>query len=736
MKRVMAAALSLIVLLTCAFSTNAANYDYNDSELFTKYSPYEVISMYPEVSEYIASELRKFNTDISLADYEISVNDIGAIFYSVVCENPDIFYVRLSNFESTSERDTGLLMSIRPNYIFDLKDIPDKQKAFEKAADYVISGVDKSWSDEIKCRYIHDMINQYVHYDMDIYNTDPNLRTAYGALIDNNAVCDGYTLAYNYLLKKLGIEAHYVQSLQMTHAWSMVKLGGKYYHVDTTYDDPSYDNLGKSLHTYCLVSDNKLKSDRVHYDWICGMKAGDTSFDNAWWRDICTFIYPVSGYEYYMNQSYGSSIYGAFMQRNMNNGSVRAVEKISTRWTLENNPDAFWEKAYCYLTFDGNYFYYNDTEGVYRHKPDNSSYFDVLYKKPASMEHNIYGVALDMEAKLHVTIKSSPNVADVIYYIDKNTMNQNTDAEEKPVVTDYHDVSGGVMIDSFADNSENIIIPSVINGQKVVALGENVFSDRRNLKSVIIPEGVVSIGYSTFYNCPNLESVTLPDSLQTIGTAAFTGCTALDELTIPKNVNKIEKNAFMGCVNLTIKGYKNTTAQAYAELYKIDFVALDDVVKPEPSTQPTTAPIKKSKPVISQKCAMYVMQSAKIKDIGGIIKCSTSNKSVATVSSGGVITAKKKGSAVVKIEDKNYIYKVILTVKNPKLNKFKLSIKPYKSFKLKVKGAAGTISFKSSNKKVATVTYKGLIKARRKGKATITVKTNGKIKLKCKVTVK
>jgi hypothetical protein len=275
--------------------------------------------MYPEVSKYIASELRKFNTDISLADYEISVNDIGAIFYSVVCENPDIFYVRLSNFESTSERDTGLLMSIRPNYIFDLKDIPDKQKAFEKAADYVISGVDKSWSDEIKCRYIHDMINQYVHYDMDIYNTDPNLRTAYGALIDNNAVCDGYTLAYNYLLKKLGIEAHYVQSLQMTHAWSMVKLGGKYYHVDTTYDDPSYDNLGKSLHTYCLVSDNKLKSDRVHYDWICGMKAGDTSFDNAWWRDICTFIYPVSGYEYYMNQSYGSSIYGAFMQRNMNN---------------------------------------------------------------------------------------------------------------------------------------------------------------------------------------------------------------------------------------------------------------------------------------------------------------------------------------------------------------------------------------------------------------------------------
>ena len=43
--------------------------------------------------------------------------------------------------------------------------------------------------------------------------------------------------------------------------------------------------------------------------------------------------------------------------------------------------------------------------------------------------------------------------------------------------------------------------------------------------------------------------------------------------------------------------------------------------------------------------------------------------------------------------------------------------------------------YTSSNKKIATVSSKGVIKAKKKGKATITVKV-GKKKVKCKVTVK
>lgn len=75
----------------------------------------------------------------------------------------------------------------------------------------------------------------------------------------------------------------------------------------------------------------------------------------------------------------------------------------------------------------------------------------------------------------------------------------------------------------------------------------------------------------------------------------------------------------------------------------------------------------------------------------------------------------------------------------PKLSKTKITMTVGQSKKLKVKGIskkrAKRIKWKSSKKKVVTVTKTGKLKARKAGKATITAKV-GKKKLKCKVTVK
>lgn len=70
-----------------------------------------------------------------------------------------------------------------------------------------------------------------------------------------------------------------------------------------------------------------------------------------------------------------------------------------------------------------------------------------------------------------------------------------------------------------------------------------------------------------------------------------------------------------------------------------------------------------------------------------------------------------------------------------KLNKTKVTLYVGKSVQLKVKGTTKKVTWKSSNKKVATVTSKGKVTAKKKGKATITAKVSGK-KYTCKVTVK
>ena len=127
------------------------------------------------------------------------------------------------------------------------------------------------------------------------------------------------------------------------------------------------------------------------------------------------------------------------------------------------------------------------------------------------------------------------------------------------------------------------------------------------------------------------------------------------------------------------------------------------------------------------------------------ITYSTSNKSIATVSSKGVVIGKKAGTA--KITVKAGSKKTVVTVKvTPKVKTTKFSGVPKtktvskgKTFTIKItatpKNTEEKITYKSSNSRVATVTSKGVVKGIKKGTDTITVQSGSK-KLTCKVTVK
>ncbi|WP_270498740.1 penicillin-binding Tp47 domain C-containing protein [Blautia intestinalis] len=116
----------------------------------------------------------------------------------------------------------------------------------------------------------------------------------------------------------------------------------------------------------------------------------------------------------------------------------------------------------------------------------------------------------------------------------------------------------------------------------------------------------------------------------------------------------------------------------------------------------------------------------------------SSNKKVATVSANGTVKAKKAGKVNITVQVGNHKQVVKITVKKPtmKLTKSSAKLKKGKKVTIKVKAApVSKVTFKSSNKKVATVSSKGVVKAKKKGTAIITVKCNG-ITKKFKVTVK
>lgn len=588
-------AFSVPLCVNAEDSNNNEEYDYVD--LLAKYTTKQVVEMFPEAAQYLADELRNFNEDISLREFNIDIKYIDSLYFSVLCENPDIFYVNPRFFESTMTNESNYLVAIRPIYFFSTKDIPNEIKKFEATCDTILKNVDNSWSDLIKIRYLHDLIATTCEYDMVYYNDNQIIYTAYGALINRDAVCEGYTLAYRYLLGKLGIETRYIISREMEHAWAMVKLDGKFYHVDITHDDPSYDNLGRVNHEFFLKSDSSFTADSDHRNWISDIKASDTTYDNAWWHNVNTFIFHIKGNDYYVNQTYGSSIYGALIERKQDN-TTRLLAKITERWLHKDKTNgAFWERSFVYLAWDGEYLYYNDTKNVYRQKPD-SDRAQVIYEKPASLDNDIYGLAFRNDSTLYITIKKYPDTSDVVYRL------------------------------------------------------------------------------------ASLEPIKWVDPIQ-------------DDNPIYPDDNK-----------------------------------------PDDPTAPTS-PSKNDKPTVlktTSKETLYVNQTSKIKVSDKTAVFKSSDKKIATVSKNGKITAKKKGKTTITVKGKEINLKITVTVKNPKLKVNSKKIKKGNSYKIVVVGKYGAATYKSSKPKVATVTPAGTIKAKKKGKSTITVKI-GTAKLTLKVTV-
>ncbi|MBR2108875.1 MAG: Ig-like domain-containing protein [Ruminococcus sp.] len=628
------------------------NDQYNSNSMLAQYSAAEITGMYRDFAEYLVSQLRNFNTDIAVGDYNLHKNVIGAIFFSVVTETPDLFYVFSTRFQTTANYSTGKVISIRPEYYFDIEDIPAEIEKFNNKADLFLSGVDPNWNDVIKARYLHDLLAHYTEYDTkyetindadyEEFRREMRIYTAYGAIVEHNAVCEGYALAYNYLLSKLGIRGHYIQSIKQRHAWNMVEIDGKFYHVDITHDDPTYDNLGKVNHDNFFKSDNWFNNDNNddHREWITNLKASDTSFDNAWWNSVNTMIYRYNGYDYFVNQHYTSSVYAALSRRSAATGAEEVITVLKTRWEVKGVPNAFWDRAFTYLTSDGTYLYFNDTENVFR-MAINGTTVEKIYTKPSSNPNDIYGIAFKMDGNLYTTIKESPNVKDVIYQLNIHVQPPTTPTE--------------------ASESTEVT-----------------------------------------------ESTGFTEPVYTTDTTDFTNPTDFTEPTSTENIT-------------------SEATEPYSENY---------TSATEPITAAPTQPEIVKPTIINKSIKTYIKRKTSLTlKPAGSYKFSSSNKTVATVSSKGIITAKKKGKAIITAQKSSVIFKIVLTVKNPKLNYTKKTIKKNKSFKLKVTGGSGKIVYTTSNKKIATIRGKGKIIGKKKGKATITVKVCG-LKLKCRVTVK
>lgn len=98
--------------------------------------------------------------------------------------------------------------------------------------------------------------------------------------------------------------------------------------------------------------------------------------------------------------------------------------------------------------------------------------------------------------------------------------------------------------------SEEVVVPSDIDGIKVTKIYPGAFIRNKSIKSVVLPDGIEYIGNSAFSGCSKLISISLPNSLTFIGAYCFSDCKMLEYINIPDKVESIGKYGFCRCYNI------------------------------------------------------------------------------------------------------------------------------------------------------------------------------------------
>ena len=184
---------------------------------------------------------------------------VTAAFYS---DYPELFWARPSFWYNKS---TMLCSEIQLNYNSHIYNLDTELPLFLETTETILAGMPNG-SDYEKELYLHDVLVNRVTY------TDSKLeeQNGYTTLVEGKGVCAGYAFALQYLLMRAGIQSYYVVGYAgESHAWNLVKIDGKWYYVDATWDDPVYngsDDPYSPYHSYFNITTAMLQEDHTPSD--------------------------------------------------------------------------------------------------------------------------------------------------------------------------------------------------------------------------------------------------------------------------------------------------------------------------------------------------------------------------------------------------------------------------------------------------------------------------------------
>lgn len=271
------------------------------------------------LEKLIVEGIKAWQTSIDVSELGLTRDDInnGAV-RSIINSHPE--FISLSG-GYTYWTSGSSITKIAFTYLTNAK---EEQQELDAALQEVKSKIDTSgMSDEEIVLAYHEYLTSTVAYAYEDYFNGTIAANhgydMYGALVKHSCVCQGYAETMFYLLREAGLSCAIASSENINHAWNIVKIHGKWYHIDATWDDPVWDMPGRSYHDYFLVSfDTMNKNTLINHtkdrtDMVVSAQWGDTyttAVDTTYesgkfWNGIEKAIFYKDGYWYSISE--GSS---------------------------------------------------------------------------------------------------------------------------------------------------------------------------------------------------------------------------------------------------------------------------------------------------------------------------------------------------------------------------------------------------------------------------------------------
>ena len=377
------------------------------------------------LEKLIVEGIKAWQTSIDVSELGLTRDDInnGAV-RSIINSHPE--FISLSGgYRYWTSGST--ITQIEFAYLTNAK---EEQQELDAALQEVKSKIDISGmtDEEIVLAY-HEYLTSTVAYAYEDYFNGTIAANhgydMYGALVKHSCVCQGYAETMFYLLREAGLSCAVASSENINHAWNIVKIHGKWYHIDATWDDPVWDMPGRSYHDYFLVSFDTMNKNTLtnhtkdRTDMVVSAQWGDTyttAVDTTYesgkfWNGIEKAIFYKDGYWYSISE--GSSKTSFNINKYQYSTNINKVLYSGTaKWTTPSG--GYYPGVYSSIYLRGDNLYFTTPDSL--NKIDITStnvipteLINIRTQYNSSTGNNLYAFG-EQYGKLVYFITDSPNI--------------------------------------------------------------------------------------------------------------------------------------------------------------------------------------------------------------------------------------------------------------------------------------------------------------------------------------